>query len=182
LPVDNLRGFIVRWSVARRKLFPPPSYWPGGQSAPAALSCLSCLVRGRHLKRLEAADATTLGSQQPPYPLDLKTLNLRDRPYALFTCFAVCTFIVADAGFEVIARLWIGQNSLELALRETLYYAVVHLSKTGRRYTGTSLFWSRHSINRLRIPSGGAIAFSCSGKQPHHRWSIAQHDLLRKRV
>jgi len=62
-------------------------------------------------------------AQPSSSPLDLPAMNLRERPYLLFNCLAVSTFVISHIGFETIARLSVGQNSVGEAASKTLYYS-----------------------------------------------------------
>jgi hypothetical protein len=50
-------------------------------------------------------------------------MNVRDRPYFLFFCFAVGAYVVADIGFSVVASIWVAQDPIGEALKKAIYYA-----------------------------------------------------------
>ena len=52
-------------------------------------------------------------------------MNMRDRPYLLFSCLAASTFVVADIGFAIYASLTIGQKSFGAAVSEMLHYSAM---------------------------------------------------------
>ena len=52
-------------------------------------------------------------------------MTLRNRPYLLFLLAAFVAFGVGHIIFEVIARVWIGQEDVGHAAREALYFVMV---------------------------------------------------------
>lgn len=52
-------------------------------------------------------------------------MNHRSRPLLTFFALAVCMFLVAHPGSEILARMWIGGRPADQAVRDTLHYLAI---------------------------------------------------------
>jgi hypothetical protein len=87
-------------------------------------------------------------------------MNYRDRPLSTFLALGVGAFLVADVGFEVLARLWIGRNPLGQATSETLYSLATQPVGTLMLLAPFLLIaWMAASLARRRTFERGLLLF-----------------------
>jgi hypothetical protein len=90
-------------------------------------------------------------------------MDLRSRPYATFFALGIGAFAVADVGFEVFARVWIGRTSLGQAISETLYYLAIQPVGAAMLLAPFLLLaWMAASLARKRTFERGLLLFGIS--------------------
>jgi hypothetical protein len=87
-------------------------------------------------------------------------MHSRKRPYSTFLALAVGAFAIADIGFEILARLWIGRNTLGEATSETLYYLATQPIGTAMLLAPFLLLgWIAASLAKKRTFERGLLLF-----------------------